>query len=166
MKFLGNMAGVLVTLGAIGLFAFVLVLWRINSGLPNYEHLANYTPPVMSRAHAGNGSLIAEYAQERRIFVPIDTAPKHLIDAFLAAEDKNFYEHVGIDFMGIVRSSRNASTASFNLRSSVTSLLSRKFFATCWVMVDAPSSRLPLTTLTTLANTARTMPIKSMPTCS
>ena len=103
MKFLGNMAGVLVTLGAIGIFAFVLVLWRINSGLPNYEHLANYTPPVMSRAHAGNGSLIAEYAQERRIFVPIDTAPKHLIDAFLAAEDKNFYDHVGIDFIGIVR---------------------------------------------------------------
>ena len=103
MKFLGNMAGVLVTLGAIGLFAFVLILWRINSGLPNYEHLANYTPPVMSRAHAGNGSLIAEYAQERRIFVPIDTAPKHLIDAFLAAEDKNFYDHVGIDFMGILR---------------------------------------------------------------
>ena len=96
MKFLGNMAGVLVTLGAIGLFALVLVLWRINTGLPNYEHLANYTPPVMSRAHAGNGSLIAEYAQERRIFVPIDTAPKHLIDAFLAAEDKNFYEHVGL----------------------------------------------------------------------
>lgn len=103
MKFLGNMAGVLVTLGAIGLFAFVLILWRINSGLPNYGHLANYTPPVMSRAHAGNGSLIAEYAQERRIFVPIDTAPKHLIDAFLAAEDKNFYDHVGIDFMGILR---------------------------------------------------------------
>ncbi len=103
MKFLGNMAGVMVTLGAIGLFAFVLVLWRINSGLPNYEHLANYTPPVMSRAHAGNGSLIAEYAQERRIFVPIDTAPKHLIEAFLAAEDKKFYEHPGIDFVGIGR---------------------------------------------------------------
>ena len=103
MKFLGNMAGVMVTLGAIGLFAFVLVLWRINSGLPNYEHLANYTPPVMSRAHAGNGSLIAEYAQERRIFVPIDTAPKHLIEAFLAAEDKNFYDHPGIDFVGIGR---------------------------------------------------------------
>ncbi len=103
MKFLGNIAGVAVTLGAIGLFVLVLVLWRINSGLPNYEHLANYTPPVMSRAHAGNGVLIAEYAQERRIFVPISTAPKHLIDAFLAAEDKNFYEHVGIDFRGIIR---------------------------------------------------------------
>ena len=61
------------------------------------------TPPRDEPRHAGNGSLIAEYAQERRIFVPIDTAPKHLIDAFLAAEDKNFYDHVGIDFIGIVR---------------------------------------------------------------
>lgn len=103
IKFLGNIAGVAVTLGSIALFALVLVLWRLNSGLPNYEHLANYTPPVMSRAHAGNGALIAEYAQERRIFVPITTAPKHLIDAFLAAEDKNFYDHSGIDFRGIVR---------------------------------------------------------------
>ena len=75
MKFLGNMAGVLVTLGAIGLFAFVLVLWRINSGLPNYEHLANYTPPVMSRAHAGNGSLIAEYAQERAFLCRLTPRP-------------------------------------------------------------------------------------------
>ena len=103
MKLLSNLAGVGVTLGAVGLFVFVLVLWRLNSGLPNYEHLANYTPPVMSRAHAGDGQLIAEYAQERRIFVPIDTTPGHLIDAFLAAEDKNFYEHSGIDFAGILR---------------------------------------------------------------
>ena len=103
MKFLGNLAGIGVTLGSIGLFVLVLVLWRLNSGLPNYEHLANYTPPVMSRAHAGNGLLIAEYAQERRIFVPIDTAPEHLINAFLAAEDKNFYDHSGIDFIGILR---------------------------------------------------------------
>ena len=103
MKLLSNLAGVGVTLGAIGLFVLVLVLWRLNSGLPNYEHLANYTPPVMSRAHAGDGQLIAEYAQERRIFVPIDTAPNHLIDAFLAAEDKNFYDHSGIDFAGILR---------------------------------------------------------------
>ena len=103
MKFFGNIAGIAVTLGTIALFVLVLVLWRLNSGLPNYEHLANYTPPVMSRAHAGNGLLIAEYAQERRIFVPIDTAPDHLINAFLAAEDKNFYDHSGIDFVGILR---------------------------------------------------------------
>ena len=103
MKLLSNLAGIGVTLGAVGLFVLVLILWRLNSGLPNYEHLANYTPPVMSRAHAGDGRLIAEYAQERRIFVPIETAPPHLINAFLAAEDKNFYDHVGIDFIGIMR---------------------------------------------------------------
>jgi len=103
MKFLGNLAGIAVTLGTIGLVVLVLVQWRLNSGLPKYEHMANYTPPVMSRAHAGDGRLIAEYAQERRIFVPIDTAPEHLINAFLAAEDKNFYDHSGIDFVGIMR---------------------------------------------------------------
>ena len=57
----------------------------------------------MSRVHAGDGSLIAEYAQERRLFVPIDVVPEHVINAFLAAEDKNFYDHIGIDFIGIAR---------------------------------------------------------------
>ena len=103
MKLLGNLAGVFATLGAIALLALVLSLWRISSGLPNYEHLANYTPPVMSRVHAGDGSLIAEYAQERRLFVPIDVVPEHVINAFLAAEDKNFYNPIGIDFIGIAR---------------------------------------------------------------
>mgnify|MGYP001278635271 FL=1 len=103
MKLLGNLAGVFATLGAVALLALVLSLWRISSGLPDYEHLANYTPPVMSRLHAGDGSLIAEYAQERRLFVPIDVVPEHVINAFLAAEDKNFYNHIGIDFVGIAR---------------------------------------------------------------
>ena len=103
MRLLGNLAGVFATLGAVALLALVLSLWRISSGLPNYEHLANYTPPVMSRVHAGDGSLIAEYAQERRLFVPIDVVPEHVIKAFLAAEDKNFYDHIGIDFIGITR---------------------------------------------------------------
>ena len=103
MRLLGNLAGVFATLGAVALLALVLSLWRISSGLPNYEHLANYTPPVMSRVHAGDGSLIAEYAQERRLFVPIDVVPEHVVNAFLAAEDKNFYDHIGIDFIGIAR---------------------------------------------------------------
>ncbi|MED5324281.1 MAG: transglycosylase domain-containing protein, partial [Pseudomonadota bacterium] len=103
MRLLGNLAGVFATLGAVALLALVLSLWRTSSGLPNYEHLTNYTPPVMSRVHAGDGSLIAEYAQERRLFVPIDVVPEHVINAFLAAEDKNFYNHIGIDFIGIAR---------------------------------------------------------------
>ncbi|HTI86098.1 MAG TPA: penicillin-binding protein 1A [Alphaproteobacteria bacterium] len=83
--------------GAIG------VLWHYGRGLPDYRQLATYEPPVMSRVHAGDGSLIAEYAQERRVFVPINAMPKLVIAAFLSAEDKNFYSHPGVDFAGIAR---------------------------------------------------------------
>ena len=102
-KFLSNIFGIGITALMLGLGIAALVLWRVNSSLPDYEHLANYTPPMMSRAHAGNGTLIGEYAQERRIFVPISVVPEHLIDAFLAAEDKNFYAHNGVDLSGIAR---------------------------------------------------------------
>ena len=94
---LGLLGGVLA-----GVLLFVLVM-RLSNDLPAYEHLANYTPPIMSRTHAGDGTLIGEYAQERRLFVPIAAVPQHLINAFLAAEDKNFYAHNGIDPMGVVR---------------------------------------------------------------
>ena len=79
------------------------LLWRFSKDLPDYEVLAKYEPPVMTRVHASNGSLIAEYGEQRRIYVPINTIPEKLIQAFLAAEDKNFYQHGGIDFQGIVR---------------------------------------------------------------
>src|SRR4029079_12716956 len=62
-----------------------------------------YEPPVMSRVHATDGSLVAEYAKERRLYIPIQAVPKQVISAFLAAEDKNFYEHGGLDFGGIAR---------------------------------------------------------------
>jgi len=79
------------------------MLMRASEDLPNYEKLAEYQPPVMTRIHASDGSLIAEYARERRIFVPINTVPKVVIEAFLSAEDSRFYEHGGLDFQGIAR---------------------------------------------------------------
>ena len=79
------------------------MLWKTSQDLPDYESLAKYEPPVMTRIHAHNGALIAEYARERRIFVPINTIPKRVIAAFLSAEDKRFYEHGGVDFQGIAR---------------------------------------------------------------
>ncbi len=95
---------------AAGVFLFVggaafsgVMLWYYAKDLPEYERLASYQPPVMSRIHANDGSLLAEYARERRIFVPINTIPKLLIAAFLSAEDKNFYSHGGIDPTGIAR---------------------------------------------------------------
>jgi penicillin-binding protein 1A len=78
-------------------------LWQASKDLPDYESLAKYEPPVMTRIHAHNGALIAEYARERRIFVPINTVPKRVIGAFLSAEDSRFYEHGGLDFQGIGR---------------------------------------------------------------
>jgi penicillin-binding protein 1A len=95
---------------AFGVVAFIGVssvvgylLWKASKDLPSYESLANYEPPVMTRIHAHDGSLIAEYARERRIFVPINTIPKMVLGAFLSAEDRRFYEHGGLDFVGIAR---------------------------------------------------------------
>jgi penicillin-binding protein 1A len=83
-------------------FAFVYVV-RVTEGLPAIEDLAAYEPPVMSRVHAGDGRLIAEYARESRVFVPIEAIPEQVLDAFIAAEDKNFYQHGGIDPIGMAR---------------------------------------------------------------
>jgi penicillin-binding protein 1A len=79
------------------------LLWQASKDLPDYESLANYEPPVMTRIHAHDGSLISEFARERRIFVPINTIPKRVISAFLSAEDRRFYEHGGIDPQGVAR---------------------------------------------------------------
>jgi penicillin-binding protein 1A len=79
------------------------VVWKASRDLPDYERLAKYEPPVMTRIHANDGTLMAEYARERRIFVPINVIPKTVIQAFLAAEDRRFYEHGGFDLAGIAR---------------------------------------------------------------
>jgi penicillin-binding protein 1A len=83
--------------GVLGLFFY------FGRGLPDYNQLAVYEPPVMTRVHAGDGSLITEYATQKRVFVPIGAMPKLVIKAFLAAEDKNFYSHPGVDFLGVAR---------------------------------------------------------------
>ena len=103
LSFLGFMFAAGVVVFVVGSAAAGYVLWNTSKDLPSYDSLANYEPPVMTRIHAHDGSLIAEYARERRIFVPINTIPKLLIAAFLSAEDKRFYEHGGIDFQGVAR---------------------------------------------------------------
>ena len=80
-----------------------VTIWYFGRDLPDYQQLAHYQPPIMTRVHAGDGRLLAEYATERRVFVPIQAIPKRVIDAFLSAEDKNFYSHHGIDPVSILR---------------------------------------------------------------
>src|SRR6266851_5114847 len=80
-----------------------ITLWYFGRDLPDYQQLAHYQPPIVTRVHAGDGRLLAEYATERRIFVPIKAIPKPVVNAFLSAEDKNFYSHHGVDPVSIVR---------------------------------------------------------------
>ena len=80
-----------------------MALQHFSRDLPDYTQLADYAPPITTRLHAGDGRLITEYAVENRLFVPIEAIPDHVIQAFISAEDQNFYNHSGIDFVGIVR---------------------------------------------------------------
>src|SRR6202789_3162692 len=79
------------------------LIWHYSKDLPDYSQLQDYEPPVMTRVHATDGALLGEYSKERRLYLPIQAVPKLVINAFLAAEDKNFYEHGGIDFSGMAR---------------------------------------------------------------
>ncbi len=104
VKIIGGVigAGFLLSLLAVG--AFGIYLFSLSQDLPDYEVLAEYEPPVTTRVYGSNGSLVAEFARERRLFVPIEAMPELVKDAFISAEDKSFYEHKGLDFKGIVRS--------------------------------------------------------------
>ncbi|MFZ0601440.1 MAG: penicillin-binding protein 1A [Roseiarcus sp.] len=82
---------------------FAGVLWKYEQELPDYSVLKNYEPPVMTRVHAADGSLLAEYSRERRLYLPSDEIPDLVKHAFISAEDKNFYSHWGVDPEGIVR---------------------------------------------------------------
>jgi penicillin-binding protein 1A len=81
----------------------VIYIYSLTRDLPSVETLQNYQPPVTTRVYAGNGTVLGEYARERRIFVPIAFVPKQVINAFTSAEDKNFYSHPGVDPSGILR---------------------------------------------------------------
>ena len=77
--------------------------WYFSSDLPDYKILSNYKPPISSRVHSGEGNLIAEYAIQKRLFIPYESIPKIVINSFLSAEDKNFFSHPGVDAKSITR---------------------------------------------------------------
>ena len=103
MKLIARFFGFLLVVAAAGAIAGFVMLSRYAADLPDFETLANYDPPIVTRVLASDGRLLAEYAVEKRVFVPIRAVPKPVIDAFLSAEDKTFYEHPGIDIPGIIR---------------------------------------------------------------
>ena len=121
-------------------FVFLLIfafstLWYFSIGLPDYKKLSNYQPPISSRVYSDDGKLIAEYALQKRLFVPYESIPEIVINSFLSAEDKNFFNHPGIDAKGIVRAIfKNLKNISQNKRlegaSTITQQVAKNFLLT------------------------------------
>ena len=114
-----------------GFFVIIFIFWNFVFDLPDHEQLINYEPPMLTRVYASDGRLISEYAAEQRSYVPIDSIPPLIIDSFLAAEDKNFYDHIGIDFTGIIRALKrniNNITGRPEGASTITQQVAKNFF--------------------------------------
>ena len=113
-----------------GIFAFIVIIFSFN--LPDYTQLKNYKPSIMTRVHNSSGELIKEYSNEYRVFIPIDAVPDVVKFAFIAAEDKNFYNHIGIDPLGITRAFINNIKNIFSNRrpqgaSTITQQVAKNF---------------------------------------
>jgi penicillin-binding protein 1A len=139
MKLFYNSLLALISLGFLGLIVGVaLVAFTINyysKDLPDYSQLKEYEPSIITRIYAGDGSLMAEYAQEKRVFVPIQKIPDIVKNAFISAEDQNFYEHNGVDVMAIgravVTNLRNAGTGRRLVgASTITQQVAKNFLLT------------------------------------
>ncbi len=137
--------GAFTLLGLVGVLLVIGVgIWGLHHytrGLPEYSKLKDYEPPTLTRLHAGDGRLLAEYAEEQRIFVPVEAMPQRLIHAFIAAEDKNFYSHPGVDFLGIARAAfQNVLHAGSGRRligaSTITQQVAKNFLLTNEVSID------------------------------
>lgn len=107
MRYVGRFFLFLASIGFLGAIAAVIlmagVIYKFGQDLPEYTNLQDYKPPVVTRVHANDGRFLAEFAQEKRIFVPITEIPQTVINAFTSAEDKNFYDHKGVDITAIAR---------------------------------------------------------------
>jgi penicillin-binding protein 1A len=137
LRLIGWIFGLGVFLGFGALVVGAIYLTAVTAVLPDYTVLKDYQPPVTTRVHAADGTLLAEYARERRLFQPIETVPPLVINAFLSAEDKDFYTHGGIDFSGIVRELRDFAMARIDGRntrlagaSTITQQVAKNFLLT------------------------------------
>ena len=130
---------IICTLAGIG--GILWVFWSFGQDLPDYAKLADYEPPVVTRIHAGDGALLAEYATEKRLFMPTQAMPPDLIAAFLSAEDKSFYQHFGVDLKALGRAIiTNISNIGSGRRpigaSTITQQVAKNFLLTNEVSVE------------------------------
>ena len=122
---LGMMAGV------VGIIVIIYAISYFSQDLPDYTALKDYEPPVVTRVYAADGHVMAEFAQEKRVFIPIEEVPDIVKNAYLAAEDKNFYSHNGIDYTAIARAAlQNLKGGSLQGASTITQQVAKNFLLT------------------------------------
>ena len=97
----------IIGISLISFSLIMIILWNFSNNIPDYKFLKNYKPPVSSKVYSGNGDLVSDFSKEKRIFVPYSSIPQKVINAFLSAEDKNFFSHPGVDAKGVLRATIN-----------------------------------------------------------
>ena len=102
-KFYVGTLRILISAFIVGVLLIFSAFWYFSHDLPDYKKLSDYEPSVLSRVYDDSGNLIAEYALEKRLFIPYDSIPEKVINSFLSAEDKNFFNHPGVDARGVTR---------------------------------------------------------------
>ena len=123
------------------LVAIISILWTYSNKLPDYKYLKSYKPPVSSKLYSGSGILVSDFSSEKRIFVPYSAISQKVINSFLSAEDKNFFDHPGVDAKGVIRAIKNNI---FNIiyskrlegASTITQQVAKNFLLTNEVSID------------------------------
>ncbi len=134
-KFLKNIFILITSFILLSGILIISILWTYSNDLPDYKFLKNYKPPVSSKVYSGNGELVADFSQEKRVFVPYNSIPKNVINAFLSAEDKNFFKHPGVDAKGVIRAIINnisniLSSKRLEGASTITQQVAKNFLLT------------------------------------
>ena len=125
----------------LGTFSILAVLWAFSNNLPDYKFLKKYKPPVSSKVYSGEGELVRDFSSEKRIFVPYNAIPKKVINSFLSAEDKNFFNHPGVDAKGVIRATINnisniLSSKRLEGASTITQQVAKNFLLTNEVSIN------------------------------
>ncbi len=140
-KFLKNILLISIAIVLLTGVLIVGVLWSYSNDIPDYKFLKNYKPPVSSKVYSGEGELVADFSKEKRVFVPYSSIPKNVINAFLSAEDKNFFSHPGVDAKGVLRAIVNnisniISSERLEGASTITQQVAKNFLLTNEVSIN------------------------------
>ncbi len=140
-KLFKNILVLLLSIFLLTVIVIFSILWTFSNNIPDYKFLKNYKPPVSSKMYSGNGDLVADFSKEKRIFVPYSAIPSNVINAFLSAEDKNFFTHPGVDAKGVLRATFNNITNIMTSKrlegaSTITQQVAKNFLLTNEVSIN------------------------------